>query len=55
MLTEWKRITQRGTKEIYYADLKTSSEIFANEWDKRILLTSLEKLRKLFDFELYAF
>ena len=54
-MTEWRKISQRGSKEIYYTDLKVSSEVFANEWDKQILLTSLERLRKLFDFELYAF
>ncbi len=55
IVTEWRKISQRGSKEIYYTDLKVSSEVFANEWDKQILLTSLERLRKLFDFELYAF
>ena len=47
--------TTCGTKEIYYADLLLPAEVFANEWDKRILLNTLESVRKLFDFELYAF
>ncbi len=51
----FKKISGRGTKEIYYAELTVSAEVFANEWDKRILLAILEKLRKTFDFELYAF
>ena len=55
IVTEWRKISQRGSKEIYYTDLKVSAEVFANEWDKQILLNSLERLRKLCDFELYAF
>lgn len=54
-MTEWRKISSRGSREIYYTDLRVSSEIFANEWDKRILLDSIGKFRKLFDFELYAF
>ena len=49
------RIPGKGSREFYYADLVISSDVFANEWDKRILLTVVEKVRKLFDFELYAF
>lgn len=49
------KVYGKGTKEIYYADLVISSEAFANEWDKRILLSALDSIRRLFDFELYAF
>ena len=54
-MTEMMKLPGKGAKEIYYAELLISSEVFANEWDKRILLTALEGVRKLFDFELYAF
>ncbi len=48
-------IDNRLTRQIFYADVKISRDIFANEWDKRILLTSLEEARTLFRTELYAF
>ena len=44
-MTEWRKISSRGSREIYYTDLRVSSEIFANEWDKRILLDSIGKFR----------
>ena len=54
-MKEVRKISPEGVKEIYYSDLMITAEAFANEWDKRILLTSLEGVRKLFDMELYAF
>ena len=45
----------RRTREIFYADVRMSREILANEWDKRILLTALEEARELLRVEIYAF
>lgn len=48
-------ISNRLTRQIFYADVKISRDILGNEWDKRIFLTSLEEARALFRTELYAF
>ncbi len=48
-------ILSGGAGEIFYADLKVTEVIFANEWDKQLLLTSIDGVKKLFCAELYAF
>ncbi len=40
---------------VYYADVRMNRDILANEWDKRIFLSSLEEARTLFRTEIYAF
>ncbi len=47
--------TNRLTREYYYADVKISRDIFMNEWNKKIYISSLEEARILFRTELYAF
>lgn len=46
---------QGGAGEIFYADLKVTEIVFANEWDKQLLLTALGSIKKLFSAQLYAF
>ncbi len=43
------------TSQIFYADVKISTEVLANEWDKRLYLTSLGEAAELFKTQIYAF
>ncbi len=45
----------RLTHQLFYADVKLSRDVFMNEWDKRLYLTSLEEARTLFRTQIYAF
>lgn len=45
----------RMTQLFFYADLKTSHGILANEWDRHIFLSSLEKARALLRTQIYGF
>ncbi len=50
-----EEMNNRLTRQIFYADAKLSRDVFMNEWDKRILITSIEEARTLFRTEIYAF
>ncbi len=45
----------RMAREFFYADVKASTGIFTNEWDKSMYLKALKEVHKLFRTELYGF
>ena len=57
-ILEEKELEEAGngmTREVFYADVRLSREIFSNEWDKKIFLNALEEAGKLLRVEIYAF
>lgn len=56
MITKKVDLTEnRMTRQVFYADVRMSREILANEWDKKIFLTSLENAGALLRTQVYAF
>ncbi len=58
MFTKGFDIADRSSRlphQFFYADVKIDQEIFANEWDKRLLISSLEEAASLFRTSLFAF
>ncbi len=45
----------RLPRQFFYADVKISRDVFCNEWDKRLFISSVEEARVLFRTQLYAF
>ena len=42
----------RMTRQVYYTDVRMSTEVLGNEWDKRLFLTALEEASGLPKYEM---
>ena len=45
----------RMTRQVFYADVRMTRNLFVAEWDKKLFLNGLEEARGLFRVEVYAF
>ena len=53
--TENDIIENRMTRQVFYADVRMTRNLFVAEWDKKLFLNGLEEARGLFRVEVYAF
>lgn len=53
--TENDIIENRMTRQVFYADVRMTRNLFVAEWDKKLFLNGLEEVRSLFHAEVYAF